>query len=162
VYLQLHGAGIGSNVLPSIPGWVVSTGKILSVAIYGLAMIPIVRFGSRMPMRERVIVLSLFAALSVVLSPVSWRHAFAMCYLPLALLWAESLRTRISNLRLIVLFLCTAALTTHAVVVAKDVLGRWPGYGLFASLLLITVPIAGIVLVFVRLSSIDIQLEVPR
>ncbi|MBE7158635.1 MAG: DUF2029 domain-containing protein, partial [Rhodospirillales bacterium] len=66
-----------------------TVGKVIGlICIVGAAAL-IARWRALTSPYTRAVVLGMIAMLSVLVSPVSWAHAYAICLLPLVLLWGE-------------------------------------------------------------------------
>ena len=76
-----------------IPQSVLLFAKIINMLCLALAAALLMKRRDQLSRGERTLVLALFAMLSVVISPVSWQHAYTVCLLGLVLLWAEALKT---------------------------------------------------------------------
>jgi hypothetical protein len=105
VYESLMGWGDGKVVPMAIPRAVLLLGKAMNFICLMSAVALVVRSRRFLGVHLRVLTLSLFCALSVILSPVSWQHAYTVCLVALALLWAEVLQTSVSRKYVVLLTL---------------------------------------------------------
>jgi uncharacterized membrane protein len=150
VFAMAHHQHLAVGLVNQVSMPVLLLGKVCSAAVL-LAASVLVYSGS--PEREsasRVKTITLFAILSVCISPVSWGHGYCQCFLALCLLWEQALRQQISGRRLAILFLCTLGLTTYLTryILAASWIGSHP---LTASLGLLLLPLSGVVLLLTEL-----------
>lgn len=153
-YAALRNQTISPAVVDQVPQAVIMLGKVCAAAIMGTAGLLIYNRGHGIKRVDRVLVLSLFAMLSVSIAPVTWSHGYSLCFLTLSLLWADALRTTVSNVYLTMLFVGTVASTTYLNRYAFANAGPHAGHPVLAALLLSLAPVAGIVLVLAKLASI--------
>ena len=127
LYTSLHGGSLKALEqlhYPNYPMWVSLLGKLIPLGI--LASATLVVFLHRRPVGrwQQLEILSAFAMLSVVVSPVSWEHAFVIGYPMLVLLWHAALQRRISRLGVVLLTVCSldlgAMLIANLVRLLKD------------------------------------------
>ena len=146
LYVTLHG-GATRPVTMAIPKGVVTIGKAgcLSILLFAIALV--YRLRSAMRMADRVMTLSLFALLSVCIAPISWKHAYVVVFLALALLWAEALRQKVSAMHLVLLSICSIELGSFLFdsIVVKAT------HGVLQGVLSFLAPAAGILLVLLTL-----------
>jgi hypothetical protein len=149
LFLAAHGRvpDAGTATLKLLP----VLGKVCSLLLVVAALIPVGRIGVRMGKLDRLMTLTLFAALSAVVAPISWSHAYTVALLAFVLLWAAALRHGISNARLAWLTLCTFAVSTYVVTGAIKIVSDKLHHGALANLLTIIVPGSVAVLVLARL-----------
>lgn len=110
LWVSLHGGAIDPTVTLAVPRLVASGAKALSAAILIGALLLVFRLGRRMSMDNRLLALALFALLSVAVAPISWKHAYVVAFLPLALLWTRAFRGGISSFHLLLLSFCSIEL----------------------------------------------------
>ncbi len=143
VWVALHHGNL-KTVTMAVPTYVASIGKVVSLALVAFALALVFRLGTRMQMADRRVTLALFALLSACIAPISWKHAYVVAFLPLAYLWADAFRRRLSTLHLVALTLCSIEIGSFffdAVVVKVT-------HGVLLGLLSALGPAAGIALVF--------------
>ncbi len=149
-YVALHGSN-NSPVEGAVPDSIVMLGKFISLMALLLTVVfPLYRYRRDMTLNDRVIALALVGMVSVALAPVSWVHAYVMCYPALALLWGEAFTRRISNPKLVMLTGCSIILTS---VLMKDVtsaLAETGSHLLLASLMMFVTPLAALLLAYLR------------
>ncbi len=146
LYVTLRG-GNPNPVSMAIPPVVITAGKLLSLALMGLATLLLVRVGTGMRMLDRRLTLALFALLSACLAPISWKHAYVVVFLALSFLWAEAFRRRISSFHLLLLSLCTIELGSFLF----DSMAVKATHGVVLGVLSFLGPGTGILLVTVKL-----------
>ncbi len=149
-YVALHGVRVTPVATPTmpIPQAVVSAAKLLALLTTLVVIAMLVRAGATLATGGRVLVLALLALVSACVSPVSWRHAYVVEVLPLALLWAHALRHRPSRTELAVLTVCSLELGSFLF----DLISEHAGHGLLTIEPLLA-PLAGIVLTLFFLSG---------
>jgi hypothetical protein len=70
------------------------------------------RINDRLEPQSRITVLAAFSLISVLCSPVSWRHAYTLAFIPICLVWAAALRNPFSKSRILVLGIASFAVGT--------------------------------------------------
>lgn len=156
IYVLLQGAD------PNLPYAHIPHGLVLiAKACAFLCLLATTALIARLPRHAsthgRTIVLALLAMLSVAISPVSWPHAYAVCLLPLACLWAEALRGRPSLLYLALLTLCSLELSNFEISFAFFKFLHQHAYPIVTSL----APLCALALVLYRLSRANSFLPKP-
>jgi hypothetical protein len=147
-------------VVDHVPAVVVVLGKVCAAGVMGAAGLLIYNRRGGIKQLDHVMVLALFAMLSVCIAPVTWGHGYSLCFLTLSLLWADALRAaRVSNVYLTVLLLCTVASTTYMNKYAYASAGTHP---VLAALLLSIAPVAGSVMVLSKLAAMRSAPDAPR
>lgn len=142
-YVTLHG-GNPKPVTMAIPKFVATIGKVFSLGIVLLALGWVYRLSAAMRMADRTMTLALFALLSVCVAPISWKHAYVVVFLVLAILWAEALRKEFSGWYLALLSFCSIELGSFVF----DSVAVKVTHGVLEGALSFLAPVAGIVLVF--------------
>lgn len=85
--------------------------KPISLAFYALCLFLAWRSHTQTDRHQRTLILAVFALVLATISPVSWRHGYTVALLPLAMLWAQTLRAQTTTLlRPILLALTTLTL----------------------------------------------------
>ena len=87
----------------AIPRTMLLFAKTINLLCLAPAVALLLKRRSQLGPDERILVLALFAMLSVVISPVSWQHAYTVCLLGFVLLWAEALQAHTSKAYLFLL-----------------------------------------------------------
>ena len=113
LYLAALGEPIDHASMPA-PRLVVMAAKLASLLVIGVAALLVWRHREDMRMPDRSLTLALFAMLSASASPVAWRAAYTVALLALALLWGEALQGGRVNVQVILLAVCTVAITSYA------------------------------------------------
>ncbi len=113
LYLAVLGEPIDHASMPA-PRLVVMAAKLASLLVIGVAALLVWRHREDMRMPDRSLTLALFAMLSASASPVAWRAAYTVALLALALLWGEALQRGRVNVQVILLAVCTVAITSYA------------------------------------------------
>jgi hypothetical protein len=155
LYVALCHGPIYPAITMVIPRAVVSFAKLCAIATLVVVSIPIYRLGSSMKAEDRIMILALFAVLAVCISPVSWAHAYPVCFFALSLCWARAIRKGTSNLRLITLMASSVTLTSYLISYLALKLVAHPNYNIFTSLLLFLPPAAGLALFWIGLSGMS-------
>jgi hypothetical protein len=75
---------------------------------------------------SRAIALAVFALLVLCVSPVSWRHAYAVAFIPLALSWADALRRQQGLWHLALLVLTSVSIGTVYLDAGSDFIPNQP------------------------------------
>ncbi len=109
LYVGLHG-GVVKHVAIPTPPVLVSAAKAVALALLFIALALVARLGRHMVFADRRMTLALFALLSVCVAPISWKHAYVVALLPLALLWAEAFRKQVTTTALLLLTFCSVEL----------------------------------------------------
>jgi hypothetical protein len=159
LYAALLNQTISPAVVDHVPAVVVVLGKVCAAGIMGAAGLLIYNRRGGTKQLDDVMVLALFAMLSVCIAPVTWGHAYSTCFLTLSLLWADALRARVSNVYLTMLLLCTVASTTYMNKYAYSSAGTHP---VLAALVLSIAPVAGSVMVLSKLAAMRSAPDAPR
>ncbi|RRA48564.1 glycosyltransferase family 87 protein [Acidipila sp. EB88] len=146
LYVTLHG-GDAASVSIEVPLLLIRLGKLCSLLLVMAAVGCVARFGRQMQLPDRAMTLALFALISTCVSPVSWKHAYILSFVALALLWSNALRRPLTPMHLALLTLCSIELGSFVFDQVAIKLTHGVGAGL-ASML---APVAGIVLVFTTL-----------
>lgn len=88
--------------LSTVHSVMTSTPPNLSLAIkgadllfYTACLLLVWRRGSAHSRDARVILIAIFALITLVMAPVSWRHGYTVALIPLALLWIQALHARL-------------------------------------------------------------------
>ena len=136
--LALHGQAPEPGAVT--PHFLVVLVKLSSLVLLFAAVIPVARTGVRMSKPDRLMTLSLFAALSAVVAPISWSHAYTVSLLAFVLMWSAAFRKGISNIRLAWLTLCTFAVSTYVLQGAIKVITDRLHHAALANVLTIAVP----------------------
>jgi alpha-1,2-mannosyltransferase len=156
LYVTMKGGNLNTTDT-LIPPSVIMLGKICALACLIVASILVAFSKAVSSLPTRVLTLSLFAALSSAISPVSWGHAYAVCLLALICLWAEALRIRISAVYLVFLTLCSLELSWFALSFPIKNHAHGVAFGLATFL----TPLSAIALVLYRLASSDTFSALP-
>jgi len=157
LYVALQGAPIFPIGL-AIPGGVIQLDKTISmVALLLVTVVPLYRFRKTMTARDRIVALALIAMVSPAVAPVSWIHAYTVCYPALALLWGEAFTHRISNGKLILLVVCSIILNSIVMTDVIEGLARSGSYRVLASLMMFVTPLAALVLAYLRFEEMGGQ-----
>ncbi len=99
LYAALHGNSL-KTATPAAPHGIITAAKAASLALAGVAFLLVLRLGRAMTVRDRLLSLALFGLLSVCIAPISWKHAYIVAYIPLALMWARAFQQRYTLLSL--------------------------------------------------------------
>lgn len=105
----------GNRVIPdpiSMPPAIVLVGKIVSTSLLLAFMIVVARLGRNLTMAKKVVIISLLALLSPVVSPVSWLHAYAIAFITFAVLWKQATR-RVGNVQIGLLIVSSLMIGTY-------------------------------------------------
>ncbi len=94
--------------------------RAVSLAICASALYLLWRNRTRRDRDSRAITLAVFALLVLCLSPVSWRHAYAVAFIPLAICWADALRRKQSLWHLALLALTSVSIGTVCLDTGSD------------------------------------------
>ncbi len=149
VYLTWKGFAPDSAFLP-VSHTVGVVGKAVSLIFLLAAAALVARYRANSSPHTRIVVLSLFPLLSVLASPVSWGHAYVVCLLTFAVLWAEALQERVPRMYLALLAVSSLELNWFQISFTLRRYTHGLAFGLSTS-----VPvICGIVLVMYRLAAI--------
>jgi hypothetical protein len=155
LYTALHGDPLipvyPNPVYPHVPDAVITFGKLLSLIALGLSALLLLRRGSAMGMPDRVLTLALFAMLSVPVAPVSWRHAYTIALLALALMWREALQENKLDGKTWLLAFCTVAIASYVNQWTMGYLMRVAGMRLPVVLIAFFLPVLVVLLVLLRL-----------
>ncbi len=155
LYAATHQASI-YPLLTFIPDTIVRVGKVVSLAALLLVVVvPLYQYRKVINLRDRVVALALIAMVSPAISPVSWIHAYAVCYPALALLWEEAFTRRVSNAQLSLLTVCSIALNSIVMTDLIEALVRRDAYRLLASLMMLVTPLAALLLAYLRFHEIS-------
>lgn len=111
-------------------------GKALSLLLLVVAMVLVAGTGRKMSLHNRVIVVGLLGLLSPLISPVSWTHAYATAFLPIALLWGEALRRKFSAAYVLLLSAASVAVGNYLPSRVMTALAETNHHALLASSLL--------------------------
>lgn len=134
-----------------LPKALIIAAKSLAAAIVGSAMILTYRNRKHARFGDRPTTLALFGMLSACVAPVSWGHAYSLCFLALCLLWTEAVMTDLGAVATTILFASTVVLTTYV-----DKVGVYLAHKgedlILASIILLLTPLAAAALVLGRLS----------
>src|ERR1035438_1652353 len=150
LYVAFHHGGIFPSAESSGTGIVQSLAKLCSMAIVALSALEVYRLRFRMSSQDKIMSLALFAVLTACISPVSWAHAYEVTFIALALSWGQALREPANNYKLLLLAACSFGLTTFVYSVITKILFRPNPHEVLASLLLLTIPAAGVLLMFLN------------
>ncbi len=146
LYVALHGVSIFPMTFP-IPDGVVKVGKAISLtALLLIVIMPLYRCRKNLSLRDRIIALALIAMVSPAIAPVSWIHAYAVCYPAIALLWGEAFVRRISTSKLILLTTCSIVLNSIAMTDVIEGLVHSGSHRVLASLMMFVTPLAALAL----------------
>jgi hypothetical protein len=107
--LGLAGADVTAGIL-SVPHWLAALARLLSYSVALGLFWEIYKLGPRTTREHQARVLAVVALLSVCVAPVSWRHAYGVAFLLLALLWKEACERGTGNSALALLTFCTVEL----------------------------------------------------
>jgi hypothetical protein len=88
----------GSATFPRQSDRLVFLSKALGAAFYLFCLFRVWRGRKSYSMTRTIEVVATFAIVSCLISPVSWRHGYCVALLPLAILWADCLRSPRSRL----------------------------------------------------------------
>jgi alpha-1,2-mannosyltransferase len=112
LYASLHGSSVamGKTVTSPSPHAVLILGAVLALVLAVAVLAAVARAGRHLNTSGRLLVLSMLALVSTCVAPVSWRHAYVVAFLPLAMLWTCALRERPAVRDLALLTLCTLEL----------------------------------------------------
>lgn len=69
--------------------------KVADLLFYGACLLLVWRRDRGGAGSGRVLVLAVFALVTVVMAPVSWRHGYTVAFIPLSLLWVQALQSRV-------------------------------------------------------------------
>jgi hypothetical protein len=94
------------------PHLLVVAGKVLGLGFYAVCLFLVWRQRLQTSLTARVTALSIFALVTPLISPLSWRHAYTIALVPLIILWVQAVRTSVSTLHLALLTLSTLAMGT--------------------------------------------------
>jgi len=155
LFIAFHLGAIFPSAESSGPRTVQSLAKLCSVAIVAVAALVVYRLRFRMGLQDKIMSLALFAVLTACISPVSWAHAYEVTFIALALSWGQALREPANNYRLLLLVACSFGLTTFVYSLIMKILLRPNPREILASLLLLTIPAAGVVLTFLNFSQMQ-------
>jgi hypothetical protein len=109
VYAAMHGGAVRFETM-AVPHSMAAVAKAVAL-LAGIAVLYVAaRAGRRLSMAGRMLTFALIALVSTCISPVSWKHAYVVEFLPLALLWADALRRKSSFGQLALLTLCSIEL----------------------------------------------------
>ena len=114
LYVSLKGGNPLQPMQTHIPHAVVSVGQAVNALCVLAAAAALARLRSSEGL-TRTVGWALFAMLSVIISPVSWSHAYVLSLLALAVLWTEASRTVIPKGYLAVLVLASLELSCFAI-----------------------------------------------
>ncbi len=147
LYVALHGVSILPMGMP-IPDSVISVGKILSLAaLVFTVIVPVYRYRKIMTPRDQVNAIALIAMVSPAVAPVSWSHAYTVCYPALVLLWGQAFVRRVSNLQLTLLTAGSIILNSVVMKNVAEVLIRSGSHRVLGSLMILVMPLAALTLV---------------
>ncbi len=110
LYASLHGntlISLEKMQYPPFPAWIGLLGKLIPFTVLVLAVLWVIQKGRVVSTGAQLETLAAFAILSVVVSPVSWFHAFVVGYPMLVFLWLAALEGRLSRSGVVVLTLCS-------------------------------------------------------
>jgi len=97
----------------SAPSLMLSIASKAASGIFFLGCLyPVWRNRLRISRAEKGTVIAVLALAIITISPVSWRHAYAIAFLPLAMVWARALRQRVPLWQGLVLAVTTVSLGT--------------------------------------------------
>ena len=143
-YMTLHGAGADAWGMV-VPARLASVAKIVAAIPVAAAICLLYRAGSKLNLAGRVYALALMALLSACISPVSWRHAYVVACIALVLLWAKAFREGISNVKLVLLAVCTFEICTFHL--DYVLFGFSAAHPAFAGVATVFAPLSGLALV---------------
>ncbi len=132
-----------------VPHVVGTMGKATGLLCLAAVAVLVARYRASSSLYSRALTLSLFPLLSVLISPVSWMHAYVICLLPLVMLWAEALRTKVPVGYLALLTVCSVELNWFAVSYALRRHTHGPVFALTNSLPVV----CGMALILYRLAA---------
>ena len=112
LYLAILGEPIDHASRP-VPHLFLMAVKLVSLLVIAFAALLVWRHRKGLRMADRLLTLTLFAMLSVSVSPVAWRAAYSVALLALALLWGEAFHGARVNSQVILLAVCTVAITSY-------------------------------------------------
>jgi hypothetical protein len=99
-------------VISAPPPMLMIAAKVACAVFLLGCLYPVWRNRMRMGRDERGIAMAVIALATITVSPVSWRHAYALASLPLALVWARTLRQSAPVWQSLLLALTTVSLGT--------------------------------------------------
>jgi Glycosyltransferase family 87 len=100
----------GGGVWENQPHLLVLTEKVVSLGFFLVCLFLVWRRRLIQDRMSRVTAMAIFAMVTPLISPLSWRHAYTVALVPLAVLWVQALRTSVSTLHLALLALSTLAM----------------------------------------------------
>jgi hypothetical protein len=121
-------------VLSAAPHGLLLFIKLLDAAFYGVCLLFVWRCRQRSSLADRTIILAMFALVTLVIAPVSWRHGYTVALLPFAMLWVDALRTRKPGVNVWLLAIATVTVGSLVFDLAAGVPFAQPVRILFASL----------------------------
>lgn len=121
-------------VLSAAPRGLLFFIKLLDAAFYGACLLLVWRRREPFSIGNRTTVVAVFALVTLVIAPVSWRHGYTVALLPFAILWADALRTRKQGINVWLLGLATVTVGSLVFDLAAAVPLAQPIRILFASL----------------------------
>jgi hypothetical protein len=151
LYLAVLGEPIDHASMPA-PHLIVMVAKLASLLVIAVAGLLVWRHREDLRMSDRSLTLALFAMLSASASPVAWRAAYTVALLALALLWGEALHAGRVNLQVILLAVCTVAITSYTNEWVVEYLMRI-NFHIAAMLVSLLLPWTAVLLVLHRLSQ---------
>ncbi|SEB92215.1 glycosyltransferase family 87 protein [Terriglobus roseus] len=140
-------------VLSAAPHGLLLFIKLLDAAFYGACLLLVWRLRQSSSLIDRATIVAIFALVTLVIAPVSWRHGYTVALLPFALLWADALRSRIQGVKVWLLALATVTVGSLVFDLAAAVSLPQPFRILFASLW----PLSCALLCLVALAATDRQ-----
>jgi Glycosyltransferase family 87 len=87
-------------------------GKVCSMGFYGICLFLAWRRRKVSSYESRAATMAIFALVSVLVSPVTWRHGYTMAFVPLAVLWVQTLRRPVGLGRTVLLALTSICVGT--------------------------------------------------
>lgn len=151
VYAATHPGGF-QRLYITVPRSVTMFAKAISLLAFVTVMVTIYRARQLAGPWERAKVLGLVAVLSLIVAPVSWRHAYTISFPILFLLWLEAFSGYLSNLRLLVLTACTIEFAF----IFDSLLGKIT-HGIAFAAAPFFAPCAGLVLIFSTINAMKHQ-----
>ncbi len=146
--VDVHQLNLNSYMVP-VPHTVVLLGKILSVLCVAIMVVLLWRERASQSTYTKMVILSLMPLLSTLISPVSWKHAYAVALLPYIVLWAEALAIQVSPAYLALLALCSVEINWFGISYAFRHLLK----GTTLGLVFVTSILCGVSLVMYRLAE---------
>jgi hypothetical protein len=109
-YGKLFTLGSARTVMVNSPHTLSVVAKVISGAFYLLCLFFVWRSRHLLDRASRASLIAVFGLVTACVSPVSWRHGYAVAFIALAIYWVKALRTPLRVLHLVLLTLTTFTL----------------------------------------------------